>query len=43
MASQDLWVMATSAVVLVGVAILAAAVPTRRALRIDPIVILKSE
>jgi len=43
MASQDPWVMTTSAVVLVSVSILAAAVPTRRALRIDPIAILKSE
>lgn len=43
MASQDPWVMTTSAVVLVGVSIVAAAIPTRRVVRIDPIVILKSE
>ena len=43
LASNDLWVMTTSAVVLIGVSLLAAAVPTRRAVRIDPIVILKSE
>jgi predicted permease len=43
MGSWDPWVVTASAVMLIGVSAIAAGIPTRRAARIDPIVILKSE
>jgi predicted permease len=43
LASPDSWAITASAVVLSGVSIVAAVIPARRAVRIDPIVILKSE